>query len=179
MGSLADLLRDPSGNFIDQSRPVIQNPDGSISTERTITVEVDGKYYLIPTIVNGKILDPKKAISLFNLGSNKPVGVFNSSNEAHSAAIQRSKRIGEIYGPANQDPTFMMKIQDRMSGGHGLADLLQPQRPMIRNEGLNMRGGGQPPTQIPNAFRGPLAPVDPNNLEFLPNIGSPWWQRKL
>ena len=35
---------------IDTSKPIIRNADGSISTERTITVGVDGKFWNIPKI---------------------------------------------------------------------------------------------------------------------------------
>jgi hypothetical protein len=39
-------------------KPILRNPDGSVSTERTITIESDGKHYVIPTIINGKAVTP-------------------------------------------------------------------------------------------------------------------------
>src|SRR3990167_5527741 len=83
---------------IDLSRPIINNPDGSISTERTITIEADGKHYLIPTIVGGKTLTADAAVAAWRSGTNKPVGIFNSAAEAESSAVTRSTRIGELRG---------------------------------------------------------------------------------
>ncbi len=84
---------------IDLARPMLSNADGSFSTERTITIEADGKHLLIPTIVGGKQLSPEAAIAAWEAGTNKPVGIFNSSEEADAAAVARSKRIGALRSP--------------------------------------------------------------------------------
>ena len=78
---------------IDKSRPKIDNGDGTFSTERTITIEADGKQFLIPTIVGGKHLSNDEAIRLWRSGKNKEVGVFNTPEEAEQAAQARSQRI--------------------------------------------------------------------------------------
>ena len=83
---------------VDTSRPKLQNSDGSFSTERTITVEMDGKHYLLPTIVNGQPLNPETAVILFQRGQNQPVGVFATAEEAETAAVARSQRIGTLRG---------------------------------------------------------------------------------
>ena len=77
----------------------IYNPDGSSSSERTITVgfgeKGKEKQYLLRTIIEGsdgrliKISD-EEAISLFRMGKNKPVGIFNSVEEANAFAGKRS-----------------------------------------------------------------------------------------
>ncbi len=83
---------------IDLSRPAIQGPGDSFSTENTITIESDGKYYLIPTIVNGKQVSRQEAINNWKqTGQN--VGVYNSQDEADQAAQQRSQRIGQLRSP--------------------------------------------------------------------------------
>jgi hypothetical protein len=87
---------DPGGFNIDTSRPRINNSDGSFSTERTITIEADGKHYLIPTIVGGQQLSPDAAIKQWRSGANKAVGVYGSATEAERAAIARSREIGRI-----------------------------------------------------------------------------------
>ena len=79
---------------INTQRPAINNPDGSISTEKTITIEIDGKHYLIPTIVDGKQLTPDQAVMATMAGKNNPVGEFNSAVEAEVAARLRSSQIG-------------------------------------------------------------------------------------
>jgi len=76
-------------------RKVLNNADGSFSTEETITVEYDGRYFNIPTIFDGKRLDEETARALFLTGANKPVGVFNSLEEAVSSAKQRSNMLGQ------------------------------------------------------------------------------------
>lgn len=89
----------PTGSTpIDTSRPILNNPDGSFSTERTITVEMDGRHYNIPTIVNGQQVTPDQAVQLFRAGKNPAVGVFGSAQEANAAAQARSQQIGQVRG---------------------------------------------------------------------------------
>lgn len=76
-------------------KPIVQNPDGSVSTERTITVEADGRHYLIPTIIDGKEVSKDEAIRQWRAGKNKAVGIYSSAQEAESAAEKRSRDIGE------------------------------------------------------------------------------------
>lgn len=73
----------------------IQNSDGSFSTERTITIESDGKHYVIPTIVDGKVRSPEEATKLWADGKNKAVGVFDNDADAERFATQRSRDIGD------------------------------------------------------------------------------------
>lgn len=81
-------------NALGGGRPVIRNPDGSVSTERTITIEVDGRHVLLPTIVDGKQRSESEAVQLWRGGKNKEVGTFASAAEAERAAIARSKQGG-------------------------------------------------------------------------------------
>lgn len=80
---------------IDPNRPTIQNPDGSISTERTITIKTDKGFVNIPTIINGKQYTAEEAISMYK-NNGEDFGVFGTAMEAESAARRRSKRIGEM-----------------------------------------------------------------------------------
>jgi len=71
----------------------IINPDKSVSTERSITIGVDGGFINIPTIVNGKQLSPEDAIA-----ASKKSGVvremYKTQDEAVAAAKRRSEAIG-------------------------------------------------------------------------------------
>lgn len=87
---------------IDTSRPMIDNPDGSFSTERTITIEADGAFYNIPTIVNGEMLTEEEAIRLWEEGQNPEVGAFSSEEEALRAARARSARTGQVRAPERE-----------------------------------------------------------------------------
>ena len=79
-----------------EGRPVLENEDGSVSTEETVTVEIDGKFYNIPTIVGGKRVGEEAAILLWKGGDNPEVGVFGSLGEAVKAAKERSDRLGGL-----------------------------------------------------------------------------------
>ena len=75
----------------------IRNPDGSYSSERSITVGSDEEGYTnIPTIYEGKQLSHKEAI-----GRSKKTGIrypqFKTLNEALKAAAERSRKLG-MYG---------------------------------------------------------------------------------
>ncbi len=80
-----------------RGKPILSNPDGSISTERTITIGADGKFFNIPTIVRGEDVGPKRAVELFRKKKNKPVGVFGTQAEAEKAARARSISIGDAF----------------------------------------------------------------------------------
>lgn len=83
-------------------KPIVSNADGSISTERTITVEMDGRHYVVPTLHNGKQYSPKMAIEMMRAGINKPVGVFDSAGEADSFAVKRSNALGSGYADGGE-----------------------------------------------------------------------------
>lgn len=77
-------------------RPIVKNPDGSVSTERTMTVEVDGKHYNIPTMYGGKEVSPDEAFQIArqNNFTDKETGkaftAYTSQQEAEAAAQARS-----------------------------------------------------------------------------------------
>lgn len=81
---------------VDTSRPIMENRDGSFSTEETITIEQNGKYYILPTIVQGRRMTPDAAVELFSKGANRPVGIFDDPNEANEYAKLRSETIGNL-----------------------------------------------------------------------------------
>lgn len=81
-------------NSSTQLKPILANADGSVSTERTITVESDGKYAVIPTIVDGKRMSDADATELYKAGTNPPVGEYGTQAEADTAASNRSASFG-------------------------------------------------------------------------------------
>jgi len=74
---------------------IIQNLDGSSSSERTIGIELDGKYYNIPSLVDGIQLSNDEAVRRFKAGEIKAVGVADSQEEATRIAGERSKMLGQ------------------------------------------------------------------------------------
>ncbi len=98
--------RNPVGKFggyggVDRKRPKIKNPDGSFSTEETVTVPIGDKWVNLPSIIEGK-RPPKKvsaeewAVKQYKKGKNKPTGVFKTLEEAVFWAKQRTDALGSI-----------------------------------------------------------------------------------
>ena len=81
------------------SRPIIRNPDGSISTERTITIEADGRHLILPTIVDGKQVSENDAVRLWREGKNQAVGNFSTAEEANRAARERTEALSRALQP--------------------------------------------------------------------------------
>ncbi len=85
------------GEPIDTTRPIINNKDGSYSTERSITVGMDGKFINIPTIIDGKEVTPDEAIE-YARKTGKNLGVFDTEAAALKAAEARTKEIDRLRG---------------------------------------------------------------------------------
>lgn len=59
----------------------VSNPDGSVSTVRTISIGVDGGEVVIPTVLKGKIVSDEEAIAHYErTGAN--FGTFRNAKEA-------------------------------------------------------------------------------------------------
>lgn len=86
------------GNIDLATRPVVRNADGSISTERSFSIEVDGKEYLIPQVSpDGRVLSHERAIDEFKR-TGKHLGVFQSAEDADRYARQLSAAQGRRFG---------------------------------------------------------------------------------
>lgn len=74
----------------------------SVSSERSTTFNIGGKFYNYPTIFGGKELHPDDAVEVFkqNKGVDPETGKqaksFNSVKEAVKAAEKRSRGLGNI-----------------------------------------------------------------------------------
>lgn len=84
----------------------IINPDGTRSTERTISVGFDDGIHLIPTIVvdeEGFLIKVSndEAIKLFQAGKNPSVGRFDTQKLADEFAKRRSTEGGRFQSSAD------------------------------------------------------------------------------
>jgi hypothetical protein len=96
-------------------KPIISNPDNTISTEESITVNVpglnQGKHTNIPTIINGKRVSPEEAIRIaIQNQMENPYPQFNSMQEAVAAAENRSNQLGTDYEQQLQEPAPEQQI---------------------------------------------------------------------
>lgn len=80
----------------DPKRPKIRNPDGSFSTEETITVGggPDRPYANIPTIVDGQRINPLAAEEMYYNNALMPFEEYGSLEDALKAAKLRSRFLG-------------------------------------------------------------------------------------
>ena len=72
----------------------VKNPDGSFSSERTISVGFDDRVFNIPTMVDGKQLSPGAAIKAAKKVGLRRFPNFSTVKEAVKAADERSQRLG-------------------------------------------------------------------------------------
>jgi hypothetical protein len=74
------------GNIDLAKRPVVRNPDGSISTVRSMGINVDGMEYLIPTVSDdGRIMTDDEAIEVFRR-TRRHLGAFNNPQSSDAYA---------------------------------------------------------------------------------------------
>jgi hypothetical protein len=74
------------GNIQTQGRPQVKNSDGSISTVRSIGVNVNGEEVLIPTVVGGRVVSNNEAVDHYRK-TGEHLGKF-STPDASSAYAQ-------------------------------------------------------------------------------------------
>lgn len=86
------------GNIDLSKRPTVRNPDGSISTVRSLGVNIDGREVLIPTVSDdGRVLSDEDAIALYQK-SGRHLGMFDTPENATAYAEQLHEAQSRQYG---------------------------------------------------------------------------------
>lgn len=84
------------GNIDLNNRPKVKNSDGSISTVRSIGVNIDGKEVLIPTVVGNRVVSEKEAIEHYKQ-TGEHLGMFKSARDSTAYAKELHKKQEDIY----------------------------------------------------------------------------------
>ena len=105
-----------------EGRPQVANDDASMSTERTITIDIGGKWYNIPTMYGGKIVpdDRAREIAISNglvdPETGRAFNAFPTVDDAVSAAQQRSNGLGNEQGSSIIDEINDVYVDGGFSG---------------------------------------------------------------
>jgi hypothetical protein len=87
------------GNIDLSKRPIVRNPDGSISTVRSISVtDPHGRAYLIPTVVGKRVVSNDQAVSHWQR-TGQHLGVFVNEQAANRYAQQLHEAQAREYLP--------------------------------------------------------------------------------
>lgn len=98
--TIAGLLE--PGNIDLHNRPVVHNPDGSISTVRSISINEDGQEVLIPTVSpSGTVLSNDGAVALYHQ-TGKHLGRFKDVASADAYAQSLHDQQAAEYLPPQQ-----------------------------------------------------------------------------
>src|SRR5678816_3529242 len=75
------------GNIDLYNRPQVVNPDGSISTVRSMSTNINGKEVLMPTVIGNRVVSDQEAIQHY-LSTGQHLGIFSDPESATKYAIQ-------------------------------------------------------------------------------------------
>lgn len=100
------------GNIDLTRRPVVKNADGSVSTVRSIGVNIDGREVLIPTVSDdGRIMTDKEAVETYRQ-TGRHLGIFDTPTNSTAFA----KRLHESQEQQYASPLSVRAARDTYGG---------------------------------------------------------------
>jgi len=100
------------GNIDLDARIPVENEDGTISTESSISKNFDGKEVLIPTVVDGKRLSEDEAVEHYKK-TGEHLGEFETPEAAEKYAKELSAQQKEKYGDKKWTPEQLRDLKQR------------------------------------------------------------------
>jgi hypothetical protein len=88
------------GNIDLTTRPVVQNEDGTISTEQSFSIGTDIGEVLIPKVVDGKVVNKEEATKHFK-DTGEHLGIFETPEQADAYASVLSQYQADKYQPVD------------------------------------------------------------------------------
>ena len=102
-----------AGNINLYNRPIVNNPDGTTSTVRSMSFSDGKNEILIPTVVNGKVVSDDEAIDNY-YKTGEYLGKFNTVDEANTYAENLHKQQEKLYSHSQKSRQGLQQAQERL-----------------------------------------------------------------
>lgn len=128
------------GNIDPHTRPKIRNPDGSISTVRTLSFNSDGNEILVPTVIGDRIVSDDEAIDHY-FKTGQSFGAFRTPEAATAFAERLHNSQAEEYGDKPQ-MSQLDRIAEGIRRAHAAGDVEAVRKLGAAYRQLQGQGGG-------------------------------------